>query len=159
MMTLDQARQIQKEKEKKSISFFVSLTIIWAITFFLIFRFTNLLSTSKFFLILPTITLIAIIHYTHILKFIYPKEFSGSIVRITIFSTRDNAVKGAGWYMPSMIQSQKMAKIISKDAKGKSIRKTFRNGDVVSKLSEGDEITILRYIDEQPFLIKSRKSK
>ncbi len=152
-MTLEEARQFQKKEEKRILIKFLVCVVVCAIFFFLSFYFSNLLDITNAFLAFPIVALIFIISYFDIFTFFTPKEFKGKIISIYTFSTRKKIVKGAGWGNgPNVTKSFLASEIIVKNEKGKTMIKTFRNGDIVSKLKEGDEIIILRFVDQQPFI-------
>lgn len=157
-MTLDEARVLQQQIEKRRIISFCISSAICVILFFFLFHFSNILEISNVFLVFPVIAFFIIIKSCNILEFLTQKEFIGEVIGIHTFRTRDRIVKGAGWGHGSNASKAYLAsEIIVKNQKGRTIIKTFRNGDVVSKLSEGDEIAILRFIDKQPILIKTHK--
>ena len=127
--------------------------IICGVFFVILFSLTNWLSISSAFLVLPSIAVILIIDHNKVLEFLTKKEFFGKLEDIEIYSVRRNTVKGAGWGFPNSLITLKVAKITVRNEYGELLIKTFQNGDVTDKLSLGDEIAILRFIDEQPILI------
>lgn len=152
MISLDEARTIQHNKEKRVIMRFIISMTLCTVTFAILFG-LDLLASSKTFLLLPALAVFFTIFYSGILKFLLPKKFTGKIVKIKFFSIRDNSVNGAGWYMPSMLESQKAVKVTLVDRNGKKLRRTFCNGDVVSQLEKDIEITVFRFVDI-PMIVK-----
>lgn len=155
MITISDARREQQKITGKILIHFVFSLTICGIFFVILFSLTNWLSISSAFLVLPSITVIIIIDRSRVLEFLSKKEFIGKLVDIEIYSVRRNTVKGVGWGYPNSQITFKVAKVTVSNEQGKVLIKTFRNGDVTNKLSLGDEIAILRFIDDQPILIHS----
>lgn len=152
MISLDDARKIQYDEEKKAITRLIISMISCVVLFAILFAFTDLFTASKIFLILPVFAMLLVIYYSGVLNFFLPRKFTGRIVKIKFFSIRDNSVNGAGWYMPSMLESQKAVKVTLVDRNGKKLRRTFCKGDVVSQLEKDIEITVFRFVDIPMFV-------
>lgn len=155
-MTLEEARKTQKKEEKRRLTVFSVWICACAIACFLLFYFTDILSISSVFYLLPVLAAGLIVKYCGMLDFLTPKEFRGKIIRLYTFSTRDQVVRGAAWgHGPNVTKAYLATEIMVENEKGKTRIETYRNGNVVSRLSEGDEILILRFIEEQPFLVEA----
>lgn len=89
-----------------------------------------------------------IIYKSNITEFLKPKEFVGRISDIHAFRTRDKIVKGAGWgYGPNVGAAYLVFEITVRSEKtGRSIDKAYRSNEIVSQLSIGDEVVILRFV-------------
>lgn len=154
MMTLNDARKIQKQNETRSLTaFLISFTIIGLLTA-IMFSFTDVLEHSAFYLTIPITAMLAAIMLTGIYKFLSKKEFTGRVVHVHIYSIRERRRKGINWGTGAGAMPRRQeAEIIAEDPEGKSVMLTVKHQDTVSKLSVGDKIAVLRFV-ETPVIIE-----
>ena len=155
MLTLDEASDLQRKKERKILIKFFVLLALWALLLIVSFRIADTLTVSRSILFIPSAAIIGVFALSGITKLFAPKEFVGKIISIHVFATRDKVVKGAGrGNGPNVTKLYNMSEIIAESENGKSIICEFRNGDAVSQLSEGDVIAVLRLVDEPIIITK-----
>ncbi len=155
MMTLEQARVLQSQREKSVITKFLVFVIVTVAVCFGIFSCTDLFSVNYIFYIIPVLVLIVIGKYCGIDKFFTAKEFVGEVRDVHIYRITERVSKGVGGGHGGSGGTHFEAELLVKNKKGRTILRTFWNGDVTSHLAEGDEIAILRFVDE-PILIKGK---
>ncbi len=153
MLTLDEARAMQKSRQKKSpLKFFVLAVLIASGSVF-VFLCTDIIALSSVFYLLPLPFLLLAVKLSEITRLFAPKEFQGEVVSVRVYIMGASKTKGAGRGHGPNTKSHYEAELLLKDKKGKALFKTFWNGDVTSHLRPGDEIAVLRFIDE-PILIR-----
>lgn len=155
MMTLDEARVLQRQREKKAIKKFFGFVIIIAVICCGIYLYTDLFSVNAIFYVIPILILIGIAKHCDIDKFFSAKEFIGEVQDVHIYRITERVSKGVGIGHGGSGGTHFEAELIVRNRKGQTIFRTFWNGDVTSHLTEGDEIAILRFVDE-PILIKGK---
>ena len=148
MLTIEEARSQQKRAEVKTVLFFFISFIVGGVATTILFLVTDWLTISPAFWAIPTLLAMFIIYKSNIAEFLKPREFVGRISDIYAFRTRDKIVKGAGWgYGPNVGAAYLVVEITVRSEKtGRTIDKAYRNNEIVSKLSIGDEIVILRFV-------------
>lgn len=145
-MTLKEARAIQKERETKAILSFLASVAFIALGTFLLFYFTDVLSISTAFYLIPIALFGLAIKKTKIYKFFEPREFVGNIVRMDVYPVRVGTMKGDDRYEYRMSTSEalEVALIIDNGDKSKSV------AVIASKatwyLAEGKKVAVLRFI-------------
>lgn len=150
MMTLKEARRIQREREQKVILQFLVLCAVVAVASVLTFAYTNIIEISNIFYLLPFAAMVGVVRITEISKLFAPKEFIGNVENIDIYTVKSQRVKGERSY----IQNEGLeAEILLRNKSGRTMIKVLPNGDITSRLCLGDEIAFLRFIDE-PVVIK-----
>ncbi len=155
MMTLDEARKLQKKNETNSIvSFLVCFTAIGLLTA-VMFSYTTVLEKSAFYWILPIATLAIAVKTTKIYLFLSRKEFIGRVVHVHIYSIRERQRKGFNYGTgANSTKRRNEAEIIVESEDGSSVMLTVKHQDTVAKLSDGDKLAILRFI-ETPVIIEA----
>lgn len=150
MISHKAAKQIQKERETKAIlSFAVSAVVIGAAAY-LWFAFTDILSISSVFYLVPIAALAFAIKKTRITEFFKPREFAGKVVDVDVYIVKTARVKGKPSYVMNEYPEAEI--LIEKDGKPKS--KVLPHCPLTEHLREGDEVAFLRFID-QPIVISS----
>ena len=147
MLTLKKARRIQRAEESKIIIKFLVFAVIIGIGSFVLFRYTNLLSVNSVFYLIPIALLLLAGKYTEIFKFFSKREFIGTVVKIDIYPVTESRVKGSRTYDNGRY-SYLEAEILVRNEKGQIYSRILPNGDITSRLSEGDNVAFLRFIDE-----------
>ncbi len=153
-MTLEEARKLQKKAETKSIvSFLVCFTVIGLLAA-LMFSYATVLERSAFYWILPIAALAISVKTTKIHLFLSRKEFIGRVVHVHIYSLRERQRKGFNYGTgQSSTRRKSEAEIIVESEDGHSVMLTVKHQDTVAKLSDGDKLAILRFI-EAPIIIE-----
>lgn len=153
-MTLNEARKLQKKNETKSIvSFLVCFTVIGLLSA-LMFSYTTVLEKSAFYLMLPSFALTMAVIKTKIYLFLTRKEFIGRVVHVHIYSIRERQRKGFNYGTgANSTKRRNEAEIIVENEDGSSVMLTVKHQDTVAKLSDGDKLAILRFI-EAPVIIE-----
>ena len=155
MITLNEARVLQSRREKKAIKKFFGFVVIIAVMFCGIYLYTDLFEISAVFYVITLLILISIAKYCGIDRFFSAKEFIGEVQDVHIYRITERVSKGVGVGHGGSGGTHFEAELLVKNRKGRTIFKTFWNGDVTSHLAVGDEIAILRFVDE-PILIKGK---
>lgn len=155
MMTLDEARVLQKQKEKKSITRFLISTAVIIVLFFFAFKNTGLFSINYAIYLIPAVILLIAAKICGVDKFFTSKEFAGEVCDVHFYRITEPVSKGAGKGHGAHGVTHFEAELIVKNKKGRTMMKTFWGGDVTDHIAEGDEIAILRFVDE-PVLIKGK---
>ena len=151
MLTIKEARRLQKERSNKAILIFVfSVAFVIAASYFTL-KYTDLLEWSSVFYLVPIIFLGIAIKYSKIYLFLSPKEFTGKVIKIEVYVVKGQRVKGERSYT----QNEALEVAILVDNGKKTISKTMPAGDISAKLYEGIEISYLRFI-ENPIIINSK---
>ncbi len=160
MLTLNEARKIQKEREGKTVTRFaiyaaISQAVVWAVIYF-----ADLLALNNVFYLLPIAALLIAFKLSGMPVFFEPKEFRGTITDIHVYATRDRVVKGAGWGNGSNVgMLYNVANIGVTNEKGRIMTRAYRNEHEICDLREGGEIIIMRFVSEAPIIIKPTKSE
>ncbi len=160
MLTLKEARKIQKERESKVVARFavytaISESAVWALIYF-----ADLLAINNVFYLLPIATLLLAFKFSGMPTFFEPKEFRGTITDIHVYATRDRVVKGAGWGNGSNVgMLYNVANIGVTNEKGRIMTRAYRNEHEICDLREGGEIIIMRFVPESPIIIRPTKSE
>ena len=154
-MTLKQAQAIQREKETQVIIKLIGFSSIVLVASFLLLYYTKMLEISSIFYLIPFAMEGIVIKKTGASTFFTPRIFVGKVIKIDIYGVSEARVKGAGKGHGSNYNRFLEAELIARNEKGKTVLRKLYNGDITARLSEGDEIAFLRFIDE-PIVIKGR---
>ena len=149
MLTLKEARKIQKERESKAIlTFIVSIAFVLLATYILL-EYTNAFEISTVFYLIPIGIFAFSVKKTRIYLFLTSKEFSGTVVYNNVYVVKSQRVKGERSYM----QHEGLEMEIIVENKDRSKRITIPASlPVASKISDGTKLSLLRFID-QPIII------
>jgi len=155
MLTLEQARKIQKKSEIKTLLIFIVPTLIIAIVSYLVFSNIEINEDAAkyytLYYLVPFVLWGLVIAKSGITKFFLPKEFEGEVLKIEIYRAEERKTKSGGF---DALQDKSMeAELMVKGKNEKTILRIFPNGDTTSRLREGDRVTLLRFVDE-PIVIK-----
>lgn len=161
MLSIEEARARQRRAEKRTIIVFLVSLVVAAAATAALFTLTGWLSKSFVFWLIPAALTLLIVYKSNIGTFLQPKEFRGEISDIYVFCSRDQVVKGAAWgHGPNVTKAYLASRFtIADKQKGKSIERSYRNNEVISNLSIGDELVILRFVDEPVILSKIKFNK
>lgn len=155
-MTLQQARNLQKQEEKRVILKLIISAVIIGVASFLLFCYTDILQRSSLYYLIPFAALLVAVKYTGFATLFTAKEFTGTVIKNEIYNADERKVKRGGFHA---LQDRFMeSEIIVKNEQGKTLIRVYRNGDITNKLIEGDKIAILRFVPE-PVVIESKSIK
>ncbi len=155
MLTLEQARKIQKKAEIKTALAFILPTIAVAIISFLVFYFIDFSKEMsdyyKIYYVIPFAIEIVIIKLSGVTTFFKPKEFVGEVMKNEIYRAEERKVKSGGF---DALQDKSFeSELMVRNKDGKTIFRVFPRGDATANLLEGDEVAVLRFVNE-PVVIK-----
>lgn len=152
-MTLNEAKKIQKEREKRSIGWFILSVALTALITFLLFKFTTLFSISSAFYLIPIGLLALTVKKTKVYLFLTAKEFRGKVVRLDVYPVKTGNIKGEHTYETSQGEALEVAMYIDN---GKTAKlKEMYASPLTYKISVGTELALLRFID-QPIIIEAK---
>lgn len=154
MLTLKEARTIQKKRERKAIISFISSVLFILIGSFILFNFTEILTVSTIFYLIPIGLLGVAVKNTKIYKFFNSKEFTGKVLRMDVYPVKVGSIKGDDIYEQDWGEALEISIIVDNNGRSKSA--TLYASKDTARLSVGDTVTILRFIDT-PIIIEDVK--
>ncbi len=144
MLTLKEARKIQKERESKAVLWFVFSLALVGIATYVLLEFTTVFEISTVFYLIPAALIAFAIKKTRIYLFLTAQEFIGTVVYMNVYDVQTQRVKGKLSY--TTLHSLEAEIIIENDeGKSKSIQLPAGPGD--NLISEGMTLALLRFID------------
>jgi len=147
MLTLKEARKLQKERESKAIvGFVISIALIGLLTYVLL-EFTTVFELSTAFYLIPIILFGFSVKKTKIYLFFTAREFTGKVIRLDVYPVKVGTMKGDDSYEYRMSTSEalEVALIIDNGKKTRSLE--ILVSPVTAKIAEGTTLTLLRFID------------
>ena len=150
-MTLNEAKKLQKEREKKAfIGFCLSILFIAFGTFMLV-EFTPVFEISSGFYLIPIGLLALAVKNTKIYLFLTAREFRGKIVRLDLYPVKTGNIKGEHTYETRQGEALEAAIYID-NGKCTKLKEMYAT-PIVYSLSVGMSVALLRFID-QPIIIE-----
>ncbi len=153
MLTIKEARKIQKERESKAILTFVFSLVFVALATYILLEYTNAFEISTAFYLIPIGIFGFSIKKTRIYLFFTKKEFTGKVVYNNVYVVKSQRVKGERSYM--QYEGLEMEIIVQDDSKSKRIT-IPASFPVAAHISDGVTVSLLRFID-QPIIIEDNK--
>ena len=155
MLTIEQARKIQKKAEIKTALAFILPTIAVAVISFLVFYLIDfnkeISDYYKIYYVVPFAVELVIIKFSGVTEFFKPKEFIGEVMKNEIYRAEERKVKSGGF---DALQDKSFeSELMVRNKNGKTIFRVFPRGDATANLLEGDEVAVLRFVNE-PVVIK-----
>lgn len=150
MLTLKEARKIQKERESKALILFVLFLGLTGLITFLLTTFTNVFSIHTAFYLIPIILVCFSIKKTKIYLFLRQKEFTGKVVRLDVYPVKVGKIKGEHTYESGQGETLEVSLIVDNGEKSRMIE--LYAGELTAKIAEGTKLSLLRFID-QPIII------
>ncbi|MBR6783383.1 MAG: hypothetical protein IKM32_01695 [Clostridia bacterium] len=152
MLTLKEARKIQKERESKAVIRFVFSLALVGIAFYALLEFTNVFEINNVFYLIPAALIAIAVKKTRIYLFLTAKEFVGTVTYMNVYMVSSQRVKGGRGYVTN---DRLEAEIIvqSEDRKSKSILLPAGPGD--NLISEGMTLALLRFV-ETPIILEKK---
>ncbi|MBQ8895778.1 MAG: hypothetical protein IJY88_03180 [Clostridia bacterium] len=152
MLTLKEARKIQKERESKAVIRFVFSLALVGIAFYALLEFTNVFEINNVFYLIPAALIAIAVKKTRIYLFLTAKEFVGTVTYMNVYMVSSQRVKGGRGYVTN---DRLEAEIIvqSEDRKSKSILLPAGPGD--NLIYEGMTLALLRFV-ETPIILEKK---
>ncbi len=144
MLTLNEARSIQKEREKKAIISFTASILLIALGTFLLFYFTDVLELSTAFYLIPIGMIGFAVKKTEIYKLFSAKEFTGKVVRMDVYPVKVGKIRGERLYQQNWGEALEIYLIVD-DGKRSKTATLYASKDT-APLSVGDTVALLRFI-------------
>lgn len=147
MLTLKEARKIQKEREDKAIFQFILAFAFIGVGSFLLFYLTDILALSSIFCLIPIILLGLAIKKTRIHLFLTKKEFKGTVIRLDVYPVKTGSIKGEHSYEVRQGEQLETEIFIQGDGRLRTcIIPSYI--PVAPMIAVGTPICLLRFIDE-----------
>jgi len=143
-MTLKEAREKQKERERKAIYSFLASIAFIGVGSFLLFYLTDILSISSIFYLIPIGLFALAVKKTKIHKFLEPKEFVGKIVKMDVYPVKVGKIRGDDTYEQNWGESLEVELIVDNGDKTKMV--AVLASKATWHLAEGKKVAILRFI-------------
>ncbi len=144
MLTLKEARAMQKERETKAILSFIASILFIALGSFLLFYFTDILEISSIFYLIPIGLAALAVKQTKIYNFFAAKEFTGKVVRMDIYPVKVGKIRGERLYQQNWGEALEIYLIVD-DGKRSKTATLYASKDT-APLSVGDTVAILRFV-------------
>lgn len=154
MLTLNEAKKIQKERERKAILVFCISVALTALITFLLIKFTTLFSISSAFYLIPIGLLALTVKKTKVYLLLTAREFRGKVVRLDVYPVKTGNIKGEHTYETRQGEALEVAIYIDNGKRTKL--KEMYASPLTYQISVGTELSLLRFID-QPIIIESKK--
>ncbi len=151
MLTLKEARKLQKERESKAVLWFVFSLALVGIATYVLLEFTNVFEISTVFYLIPVALIAFAIKKTRIYLFLTAQEFVGKVIYLNVYVTRDQRIKGRITY--TTVDNLEVEMIIEND-EGKSKSLQIPSSPATYNIAEGTELALLRFIDTPIILEK-----
>lgn len=149
-MTLNEAKKLQKERERKAILVFcISVGLIGLVTL-LLFKFTTVFEISTAFYLIPIGLLALTVKKTRIYLFLTAREFTGKVVRLDVYPVKTGHIKGEHTYETRQGEALEVAIYIDNGKRTKL--KEMYAIPLTYGITVGTKLALLRFID-QPIII------
>ena len=154
MLTLKEAREIQKSREQKAIISFIASVVFISLGSFLLFYFTDILELSTIFYLIPIGMIGFAVKKTEIYKLFSAKEFTGKVVRMDVYPVKVGKIRGERLYQQNWGEALEIYLIVDDGKRSKTA--TLYAGKDTALLSVGDTVALLRFI-YMPVMIEDVK--
>lgn len=152
MLMLDEAKKMQKERERKSLIFSLSSFVITALLTFILYEFTGIFESSSMFWLIPIIIVALTLKKTNLLLFLNPRVFEGEVVRIDVYAVKTGTIKGGRTYEVKQGEAFETELFVENDNKMKTVR--LLSGPMTTNISVGTKVALLRFV-EQPVILEN----
>lgn len=152
-LTLESARKINKQRERKSVIKFAAAVLITAGLTAAVYMLSDYFKTYPMLWVLPALAVVLAVKRSKIYLFLKPREYSGRITDCYLYVERNktNLSHQAGVSL-SASEDPKMDITVVDDT-GKKHEKTFYCNSVLTSLKADDFVAALRFID-QPIILE-----
>ncbi|MBO5768112.1 MAG: hypothetical protein J6R49_06230 [Clostridia bacterium] len=152
MLTIKEARKIQKSREVKAIGLFLASLVVTLLITFVLMEYTTIFEINSVFYLIPVSILALAVKKTEIYKFATTKEFVGKVVYLNVYVTRDQRIKGRITY--TTVDSLEVEMIIEND-EGKSKSLQIPSSPATYNIAEGTRLALLRFVDT-PIILEQK---
>ena len=152
MLTLKEARKLQKQREGKAVGLFLASLIVTLLITFVLMEYTSVFEINSVFYLIPVSILSLAVKKTEIYKFATTKEFVGKVVYLNVYVTRDQRIKGRITY--TTVDSLEVEMIIEND-EGKSKSLQIPSSPATYNIAEGTRLALLRFVDT-PIILEQK---
>ncbi len=153
MLTLNEARKLQKERESKAIGWFIASVVATLLITFVLMEYTTIFEINSVFYLIPAALIAIAVKKTEIYKLLTAKEFVGKVVYLNVYVTRDQRIKGRITY--TTVDNLEVEMIIEND-EGKSKSLQIPSSPATYNIAEGTRLVLLRFVDT-PIIIEEKK--
>ena len=151
MLTLKEARKLQKERESNAVLWFVFSLALVGIATYVLLEFTNVFEISTVFYLIPVALIAIAVKKTEIYKLLTAREFVGKVIYLNVYVVKSQRVRGERSYMTN--EALEVEMIIEND-EGKSKSLQIPSSPATYNIAEGTELALLRFIDTPIILEK-----
>lgn len=153
MLTIREARRLQRKKANSILLRFTVSVIVFGTASLLAALYTNILEYGTVFWFFPVTAFLLTVLATKIYKLLAPAEFCGRVISLYVRNIDNHRSKVVGGgrtvcVFEDLPHKKLEADVIIENERGKSISRPLRNQDVIPKLSEGDSVIYFRLIGE-----------
>ncbi|MBO5786558.1 MAG: hypothetical protein J6R45_04460 [Clostridia bacterium] len=152
MLTIKEARKIQKSREVKAIGLFLASLVVTLLITFVLMEYTTIFEINSVFYLIPVSILALAVKKTEIYRFATTKEFVGKVVYLNVYVTRDQRIKGRITY--TTVDSLEVEMIIEND-EGKSKSLQIPSSPATYNIAEGTRLALLRFVDT-PIILEQK---
>lgn len=153
MLTLDEAKKIQKEREIKALIISLSSFALTALFTFVLYTFTGIFELSSVFWLIPIIIVALTLKKTNLLLFLTPRIFKGNVVRMDVYAVKTGTIKGDNTYEVRQGEAFEAELFVENESKMRSVR--LPSGPMTANISVGTKVALLRFV-EQPVIIEQK---
>lgn len=153
MLTLDEAKKIQKERERKSLIISLSSFVSTALVTFILYSFTGIFEMSSIFWLIPIIIVVLTLKKTCLYLFLIPRVFKGKVVRMDVYAVKTGTIKGDHTYEVRQGEAFETELFVESESKMRTVR--LPSGPMTANISVGTKVALLRFV-EQPVIIEQK---
>ena len=152
MLTLKEARKLQKSREGKAVGLFLASLVVTLLITFVLMEYTSVFEINSVFYLIPATILAIAVKKTEIYKLLTAREFVGKVVYLNVYVTRDQRIKGRITY--TTVDSLEVEMIIEND-EGKSKSLQIPSSPATYNIAEGTRLALLRFVDT-PIILEQK---
>lgn len=153
MLTLDEAKKIQKERERKVLIISLSSFALTALVTFVLYAFTDVFELSTAIWLIPIMIVAFILKKTNFGTFLSPKFFEGKVVRMDVYAVKTGTIKGDHTYEVRQGEAFETELFVENESKMRTVR--LPSGPMTANISVGTRVALLRFV-EQPVIIEQK---
>ncbi|MBO5869272.1 MAG: hypothetical protein J6Q89_00830 [Clostridia bacterium] len=146
MLTLKEARKLQKERENRAIFSFLFWFAFISVGSFLLFYLTDITELSSVFCLVPFLLLGLAVKKTKIYLFLTKKEFVGKVIRVDVYPVKTGSIKGEHSYEVRQGEQLESEIFIQGDKLRTCTIPSYI--PVAPMIGVGTNLCLLRFIDE-----------
>lgn len=152
MLTLKEARKIQKERESRAVLRFVFSLALVGLATFLLMEFTTVFEINNVFYLIPAALIAFAIKKTKIYMFFTAREFTGNVTYLNVYIVKAQRVKGGRGYVTN--DHLEVEIIIENGERSKMIQ--IPASPVTNSITVGTKLAVLRFIDD-PIILEQEQ--